>query len=128
VLIPSLVLAVLGVSSAAAAPARALDPGPWGGDEVALEVRAQGADVEFECATGHVDKRIAPDANGDFDLPGTLTPEGHGPAAHGEGSAAARYQGHVEGDTMTLSVLHGGERLGPYELTRDRRPILKKCR
>ncbi len=29
---------------------------------------------------------------------------------------------------MTLTVVGGGgERMGPYTLTRDRRPILRKC-
>jgi hypothetical protein len=122
---------VLGVPSSAAlfAGGRVLEAGPWGGDNVILEVTAEGADVEFECARGRIGKPIELDGQGDFDLPGTLTGEGHGPTRDDAGSdSKARYHGHVAGDTMTLTVIRGEERTGPYTLTRDRRPILKKCR
>ena len=108
---------------------RALAAGPWGGDTVIFEVVADGADVEFECARGRIDKAITLDGKGDFDLPGTFGAEGRGPARDGDGAAAnARYRGHVEGDTMALDVTVGDRRMGPFTLTRDRRPFLKKCR
>jgi hypothetical protein len=108
---------------------RTLAAGPWGGDTVIFEVVADGADVEFECARGRIDKAITLDGKGDFDLPGTFGAEGRGPARDGDRAAAnARYRGHVEGDTMALDVTVGDRQMGPFTLTRDRRPVLKKCR
>ena len=107
----------------------ALGRGVWGGDQLILEVVADGADLEFECARGRITKAVKLDRKGDFDLPGTFSPEGHGPVRDDAGPAAqARYRGHVEGETLTLTVTRGEERMGPFTLTRDRRPILKKCR
>jgi hypothetical protein len=106
-----------------------LRPGPWGGDQVALEVAAAGAVLEFECAEGKITESFKLDDRGDFDLPGTFIAQGPGPSRDGDSSASpARYKGQVRGDTMTLTVFRGDQQLGPYTLTRDRRPILKKCR
>jgi hypothetical protein len=125
-LVQGLALALL--SAAAGAAGRKVDPGPWGGDRVILEVVADGANLEFECAGGHITGALELDADGDFDLPGTLSPESPGPTRDGDSGRSARYHGHVEGDHMTLTVTAGDETMGPYALTRDRRPILKKCR
>jgi len=121
----------LGVPASAALSAgdRSPGPGPWGGDTLILEVVADGAEVEFECARGRISKPVKLDRRGDFDLPGTFAAEGHGPVRDGARSdGKTRYKGHVEGGTMTLTVISGDQRMGPYTLTRDRRPILKKCR
>lgn len=108
---------------------RTLAAGAWGGDTVIFEVVADGADLEFECARGRIDKAITLDGKGDFDLPGTFGAEGRGPARDGDRAAAnARYRGHVEGETMSLEVTVGDRQMGPFTLTRDRRPFLKKCR
>lgn len=122
-------LVVAGPASAAlSAAGRAPAPGAWGGDTLVLEIASDGADVEFECARGRIGKPIKLDRRGDFDLPGTFSVEGHGPIRDGASSAGkARYRGHVEGDTLTLTVVVGSERMGPYTLTRGRRPVLKKC-
>ena len=45
-----------------------------------------------------------------------------------ESGGAARYSGHVEGDTMTLTIVKAKEKIGAFALTRDRHPVLKKCR
>jgi hypothetical protein len=118
---------VVPVSGPLYAGSGALARGTWGGDRVILEVVAEGADVEFECARGRIDTPIELDAKGEFDLPGTFGAEGRGPARDGVASAA-RYRGHVEGDTMTLNVTVDGKEGGPYTLTRDRQSVLRKCR
>ena len=122
-------LVVAGPASAAlSAAGRTPAPGAWGDDTLILEIASDGADVEFECARGRISKPITLDRRGDFDLPGTFAAEGHGPIREDAGSAGkARYGGHVAGDTLTLTVVVGDERMGPYTLTRGRRPILKKC-
>jgi hypothetical protein len=118
----------LAVPSSAVLAGEVLGPGPWGGEKVIVEVAADGAEVEFECAHGRIAKRIELDGHGDFDLPGTFAPESHGPTRDEDKAAGARYRGHVEGETMTLTVSRGDARIGPYTLTRGERPALKKCR
>lgn len=103
--------------------------GTWGGERVIIKVNESGADLEFECAIGRISQVLQLDAQSNFDLPGTLTPEGRGPTRDG-GDAAnkVRYQGHVQDKTMTLTVVSEDQKLGPYTLTRDSEPILRKCR
>jgi len=119
---------VLGMLTVADAGAQKLQ-GTWGGERVIIKVTEAGADLEFECARGRINQAIRPDQHGDFDLPGSLTPEGRGPTRDGGDNAnQVRYQGHLQDKTMTLTVVSGDEKLGPYTLTRDSEPILRKCR
>jgi hypothetical protein len=118
----------LGTLTAVGAGAQKLQ-GTWGGERVIMKAGETGAEVEFECAHGRIAQAILPDDRGNFDLPGSLTPEGHGPTRDGAESAnPARYKGHVDDKTMTLTIIVGDEKLGPYSLTRDNEPILRKCR
>lgn len=119
---------VLGIVAVAAAAGQKLQ-GTWGGERVIMKVNDGGAELEFECATGRISQAIQLDSHGDFELPGSFTPEGHGPV-RGDGNNVnqVKYQGHVQDKTMTLTVIAGDEKLGPYSLSRDSEPILKKCR
>ena len=53
--------------------------GVWGGQEIRLNVTEAGADLEFSCATGHIDEPLVVDANGHFSVKGTFTPGSMGP-------------------------------------------------
>src|SRR5437764_116263 len=88
---------------------RALPAGSWGGQHVVLEVGERGADLEFDCARGRIDSPIQLDVRGDFDVAGTFTPEHGGPIRRDEQAhaAGARYVGHVDGQTMELTVSRG---------------------
>ena len=103
--------------------------GAWGGEHIILQVSEKGADVEFDCAHGQVTQQITLDKHGDFDAGGTFTPEHGGPVRRDENtpSASARYSGHVDGDTMSLTVTLGTEKVGTYTLVRGSRPRLTKC-
>jgi hypothetical protein len=121
---------LLQAGTRAAPDASAVATGAWGGEHIVLQVSEKGADVEFDCAHGQVTQPITLDKHGDFDVTGTFTPEHGGPVRRDENtpSASARYSGHVEGDTMSLTVTLGGEKLGTYTLARGSRPHLTKCR
>ena len=110
--------------------ASAVAGGAWGGEHIVLQVSEKGADVEFDCAHGLVSQPITLDKHGDFDVAGTFTPEHGGPVRRDEktASASARYSGHVDGDTMSLTITLGKERIGIYTLMRGSRPRLTKCR
>jgi len=110
--------------------ASAVAAGAWGGEHIVLQVSEKGADVEFDCAHGQVTQPITLDKHGDFDVAGTITPEHGGPVRRDENPlpASARYAGHVDGDTMSLTITLGKERMGIYTLVRGSRPRLTKCR
>lgn len=104
--------------------------GTWGGEHIILEVSQKSAEAEFDCAHGQITQPIALDKHGDFDVAGTFTPEHGGPVQRDEvpASAPARYSGHVEGNTMTLTIVLEKEKLGPFTLTHGNQPLLRKCR
>lgn len=104
--------------------------GAWGGQHASLNVSDKGAKLEFDCAHGEITKPIKPDSHGRFNVPGTFTMEHGGPVMRDEkpDSSPARYSGQVKGDTMTLTVTRGREKLGTYALKRGEAPKLMKCK
>jgi hypothetical protein len=103
----------------------------WGGDHIEMEVTRTGARIEFDCARGTIDQALRPDAKGAFKVRGTFTPERSGPTRGEDApSPKATYSGTIAGDAMTLRVVvEGGDPQGTsYELTRDRRGNVRKCR
>ena len=104
--------------------------GTWGGTGLRVEVSSTGADVEFDCAHGRIEGTIHLGKTGSFDVKGTFAPEHGGPILRDEDAAAyaARYKGRVAGDTMTVTVLQGTTKIGPFRIKRGARPILRKCR
>ena len=104
--------------------------GGMGREHIVLEVSEKGAEAEFDCAHGQVMQPIMLDKHGDFDVAGTLTPEHGGPVRRDENvmAAPARYSGHVDGHTMSLTVTLGKEKVGSFTLIRGSLPNLTKCR
>ncbi|HLZ00203.1 MAG TPA: hypothetical protein VKT33_14180 [Candidatus Angelobacter sp.] len=104
--------------------------GTWGGEHIVLEASDNGAKVEFDCAHGEITQPLAPDQQGNFDVSGTFTAEHGGPVRRDEtpNSSAVRYAGHLQGESMALSITRGEEKLGSFTLTRDAHPLLTKCR
>ena len=119
-----------GCGSAAGGEERAIPIGTWGGDHILLEVTADGATLELDCAHGAVEGAIRLDSEGRFDAGGIFVQERGGPVREGgEDARPARYTGSVEGKTMTLTIAvgDGGETLGPFELVHGRSARLTKC-
>ena len=103
----------------------------WGGDHIEMEVTRTGARIEFDCAHGTIDEPLRADAQGGFKVKGTFTPERSGPTRDDNPPAPkATYAGTIHGTVMSLSVvIEGGDARGlSYELTRDRRGNVRKCR
>jgi len=108
-----------------------LAPGVWGGDRLRMVIGREGAQLEFDCAAGTIDRPIALDASGKFNAKGTYTPEHGGPRREREAAAPrASYVGRVRGEAMTLTVTldAGAERVGVFTLKRGNDPLLMKCR
>ncbi len=112
------------------AKAHPVQKGTWGGEGVILEVTPGGAEVEFDCAHGQIIQPMTLDRKGNFDWAGTFAPEHGGPVLNSETGSAdkVRYTGHTDGKIMTLMVVLENEKLGPFSLTYDRQPNLRKCR
>ena len=122
------------VVAAGAAPAAleegtAVKNGVWGAQGVMLDVKADGATIEYDCGHGTIPHKLMLGADGTFALDGRHFREGPGPTKLDDEGEAARYEGAVKGDTLTLTVTlsEKKEKLGSYTLTFGRRVILKKC-
>jgi len=81
--------------------------GTWGGDRLRLVVDAKGAGrVELDCAGGAIIGPLVLSEKGAFAAAGTFEQYRGGPQRADEAAAVtkARYEGTVEGGTMTLSI------------------------
>jgi hypothetical protein len=98
-----------------------------------LRARSQGATLEFDCAFGHIDAPLLPDAEGRFSAIGTLTPETGGPLQSGQAqprAQRARYDGWTDGRELRLTVTVLAEpewQLGTFTLRLGHRATLEKC-
>ena len=111
-------------------PGHPLGEGQWGGDHISMTVTAGGARLEFDCAHGEIEEPILLDADGRFDSRGVYVREAPGPTRlDGPKGKSARYQGRVEKNSMTVSVVVAGsdEPVGPFTLQRDRLARVMKC-
>ena len=111
---------------------RTADSELWGGRGISLRSRASGASIEFDCGHGSLSQPIQPDANGEFSVSGTYSPEQGGPVQRDSSpeSLPATYKGKITGDSMTLEVgLADKERQPPpFTLTRGSSGRVVKCR
>jgi hypothetical protein len=107
---------------------RFVPEGVWGGRGARLEVTAEGAEVEFDCAHGAMGP-LELDDEGRFEVEGTYTLEGPRPVRPlGPASEPAIYTGGLEGDDLTLEVeRESGAVVGPYELSRGQAGRVLKC-
>lgn len=106
--------------------------GTWGGTHIRMEVRADGADIEYDCAHGTINAPLNTDAAGRFSLEGTHTREGPGPIRVGKlpTSFRARYAGSVREKEMTLTVTlaDSSQSVGTFTLRHGSEGFIRKCR
>lgn len=111
---------------------KAAAKGVWGGRHVRLNVGDEGADIEFDCAHGSMEKLVL-DASGNFNVSGFYVPERGGPVSidEKERRIPARYSGRVEGESMNLTVTlenaDGGPEPMSFTLTHGKDSRLVKC-
>ncbi len=114
-----------------AATPRRLAVGAWGGQHMRLSVRADGADIEFDCAHGTIDGPLTLTPDGRFDVSGTFIREG-GPVRIDikPTGRPARYEGSLTGQQLTLKVTltETAQDAGTFTLTRGSEGRLWKCR
>lgn len=105
--------------------------GLWGGEHISLNVTEQGAQVEYDCAHGSIDRKIILDGDGRFTLSGTYVEEHGGPIRTDEITTgyAAEYSGQIKSDTMTLKVIETKTKklVGTFTLVYGRSARIRKC-
>ena len=105
--------------------------GTWGATSLRLEVTAQGATTEYDCAHGTIDEPLVTDRDGRFTAAGTHVREHGGPIRQDEqpDRHPARYQGQLTGDTMRLTVTltDVSQDIGTFTLTRGATGRIVKC-
>ena len=104
--------------------------GPWGGPHMGMEVQLNSARVEFACAGGSIGQPIPLDRQGRFDVAGIYV-QGHGgPGGEQPGDRhPARYNGRVQGNTMsvTVTLTDSREMIGRFVLTYGQSPNVTSC-
>ncbi len=130
VLTVSLLLTIPAATLSAAGPkSSAVSAGSWGGEHIGLVVTTDGADIEFDCAVGHINAPLTLDANGRFRVKGTYRFE-RPAAAFVDDSAGTEvvYAGTVKGNTLRLEVEFPGQsEHKKFQLMRGQEPHLTKC-
>jgi hypothetical protein len=103
--------------------------GQWGGPGIELVLEGGLGTVEFDCASGTIDKTI-PSAEGPFSAPGTYRTGQSGPIRVGQifNSQRATYSGTSTKTDMTLLVkLEDGTPLGPFALKPGVPGTINRC-
>jgi hypothetical protein len=106
--------------------------GLWGGEHISMEVTERGATIEYDCARGTIEQKIALDRRGRFDVPGIQVAEHGGPVRQNEQPSGdpVRFSGQVKGKRMDLSVSNSVTKtlVGNFTLVHGAEPKLRKCR
>ena len=120
-------------SSPATSPGsfRGLPVGTWGGQHVSMEVTDLGATLDFDCAHGSINERIAFDSEQRFAVKGSYVRE-HGAATRQDEAAEGQtvtYEGVIDGESMTLKVIleETKEVIGTFTLIRGKVGRVRKC-
>ena len=114
-----------------AAPDMVVATGSWGGVGIRLDVTAQGATTEYDCAHGTIDQPLVTDRAGRFSAAGTHVREHGGPIRVDEppDRHPARYDGTLAGTTIhfTVAMLDTQQVIGPFDAIRDVAGRIVKC-
>ncbi len=117
-------------TSGTPAPGAALTLGRWGGTGLQMDVRADGAHIEFDCARADVKQPLVTRADGSFEWVGTYLQEHGGPAMIDDSQARpARFTGTVSNNVMTLTIMYtdDGSKIGAWTLQQGNEGRIMKC-
>jgi hypothetical protein len=106
--------------------------GRWAGKHISIEVTEQGAKIEYDCASGTINKKIVLDKTHSFKVPGKHIEEHGGPVRPDEQSNGFPVSiiGRIKGKRMTLIVKRqdNNKLIGTFILFRGQESTLVKCR
>jgi hypothetical protein len=123
--LPVLLVLVLGCSSTVAPNVL----GEWGGQEASLTLTVSGGSVSYLCGAGTIDSAWTLTSAGQFSASGEHFFGGGPIPVEGAPPHPARYTGHVDGQSLTLSVYLTDSKatLGPFHLIRGGPPVYELC-
>lgn len=105
--------------------------GSWGGMHVGMEVDANGAQLDFDCAHATITQPLKLDTNGNFDAEGLYVRERGGPVHSNDDQSGqpAHFKGRLNGNSLTLTILIEGaaEPIGPFTLEFGKYARVFKC-
>ena len=131
VLAGSLVLLLVSFSSAKPRKSQRMPSGLWGGDHIRINVSANSAMIEYDCAQGTIAGPLLLDTKGHFTLRGTHLREHGGPIRSDEtrNGRPAIYTGSIKGGRMALTVKlkDTNETMGTFSLTHGVEGRVFKC-
>lgn len=118
------------ISCVGAVEMQKIPTGAWGGHHISLEVGEKSATIEYDCAHGTIEGPLVTDAEGRFNLRGTLTPERGGPIRADDESKAqpVHYVGSIDGNKMTLTLKVEGAEDETFTLEKGKEANLFKCK
>ena len=106
--------------------------GSWGGQHISLEVTADGAIAEYDCAHSTISQKISLDRRGRFNVAGTYVAEYGGPVREGRQADGipVQFTGRVSEKRMSLTVRRrgSGQIIGKFTLVFGQEAFLVKCR
>jgi hypothetical protein len=109
-----------------------LPTGEWAGKHIAANFTDEGATLEFDCASGAINRKIVVDQKNRFEAAGTYAEEGGGPVRFesGQVGVAVKYTGQISGKKMSLVVRRedSGKLIGRFALFYGQESTLVKCR
>lgn len=107
-----------------------IETGVWGGQHISIDVGAESATIEYDCAHGTIEGPLVVDARGNFEWCGTHTRERGGPIREDKQPKPqpATYQGTIKGDVMTLTLKLSGEEMETFTLKKGKEGRLVKCK
>jgi hypothetical protein len=117
--------------TAAAQRTKAISRGAWGGTGIAMTVDSDAVSVDFDCATGQINRQLRVKGNGTFEAVGTFTPNGPGPIRidRQPSARAVIFKGKVSGKKMTLTLTDRktGDLISTFTLTQGLSGRLHRC-
>lgn len=104
--------------------------GTWGGQHINIDVGADSATIEYDCAHGTIEGPLVVDAAGNFEWCGTHTRERGGPIREDRPPQAhpATYTGTIKGDVMTLRLKLSEDDVETFTLKKGKQGRLVKCK
>lgn len=105
--------------------------GSWGGQHIRMEVDANGAQLDFDCAHATINQPLKLDANGNFDATGFYVQERGGPVRANEDQSGqpAHFKGRLAGKALTLTIVldSSADAIGPFTLELGKNARIFKC-